>query len=93
MAEQDVHYLLLYDYVDDMLERRGPHRDAHLARIRAARDDGHLVMAGALGDPPGGGALVFRGLGPGQIEEFVRTDPYVEAGLVKSWQFERWNLV
>lgn len=28
-------WLLLYTYVDDMLERRGPHRDEHLARIRA----------------------------------------------------------
>jgi hypothetical protein len=51
-------------------------------------------MAGALGDPPHGGAFVF---GPEakqeQIEEFVRADPYIEAGLVTDWRIEVWNVV
>jgi len=45
------HHILFYDYVDDVLERRGPFRDEHLARIGAWRADGRIVMAGALGDP------------------------------------------
>ena len=93
MPDTDAHYLLLTEYVDDMLERRGPYREAHLARIRAAREEGHVTMAGALGDPPRGGATVFRGMAPEEIEAFVRSDPYVEAGLVASWRVERWNLV
>ena len=63
------HHLLLYEYVADMLERRGPYRQEHLARIRAERDAGRIVMAGALGDPPSGGAIVFRGVEPEQIEQ------------------------
>jgi uncharacterized protein len=93
VADQDVHHLLIYDYVDDMLERRGPYREAHLANIRAERDAGRVVMAGALGDPPSGGAMVFKGVALERIEAFVQADPYVTAGLVSSWRVKRWNLV
>jgi uncharacterized protein len=93
MAGTEDHHLLVYDYVDDVLERRGPYREAHLARVAAERERGRIVMAGALGDPPSGAAFAFRGLAPEAIEEFVRGDPYVEAGLVTSWRLEPWKLV
>jgi uncharacterized protein len=93
MSEEQVHHLLLYDYVDDMPERRGPYREAHLERIRAERHAGRIVSAGALGDPPRGGAIVFRGADRDAIEEFVRRDPYVQAGLVTAWRVEPWKLV
>jgi hypothetical protein len=51
-------------------------------------------MAGALGNPqPTGAAIVFEDVEPEEIEEFARTDPYVEAGLVPGWRVEPWNLV
>lgn len=87
------HYVLFYDYVADIVERRGPHREAHLERIREARDRGQIVMAGALGDPVHGAAIVFRGASVGEIEAFARDDPYVQAGLVVAFRVERWNLV
>jgi uncharacterized protein YciI len=93
MADAELHHLLLYSYVEDMAERRGPYRDAHLAAIRAEREGGRVMMAGALGTPPSGGAIVWRGVAPEQIEAFVAADPYVQAGLVTSWRVERWNLV
>ncbi len=40
--------LLVYDYVPDVLERRGPHRDAHLGHARAAKERGELVNVGAV---------------------------------------------
>jgi uncharacterized protein YciI len=46
-----IHHILFYDYVEDMAERRGPHREAHLARNRAEREAGRITLAGALGDP------------------------------------------
>ena len=92
MTDQD-HHLLLYEYVDDMLARRGPYREAHLARIRGERDAGRIVMAGALDDPPTGAAIVFRGARPEQIEAFVHADPYVEAGLVTGWRVALWKVV
>ncbi len=93
MAGAEDHRLLLYDYVEDVSERRGPYREAHLARIASERERGRIVMAGALGDPPSGAAFVFKGVGEEEIEEFVRGDPYVEAGLVTSWRIEPWKLV
>ena len=90
MAE---HHILFYEYVDDIAERRGPYREEHVARIRAARDSGQVVMAGALGDPPHGGAIVFRGVEAGEIEAFADDDPYTKAGLVRGRRIEPWNLV
>jgi uncharacterized protein YciI len=92
MADDET-YLLLYTYVDDMAERRGPHREAHLAAIRAERDAGHITMAGALGAPPTGGAIVWTGVTPEDIKSFTDADPYVVNGLVTSRRIERWNLV
>lgn len=87
------HQVLFYDYVDDIVERRGPYREAHLAGIRAERDAGRVVMAGAVGDPPHGGLIVFGDVEPEVVEAFARSDPYVEAGLVSAWRVEPWNVV
>jgi uncharacterized protein YciI len=93
MAGASDHHLLFYDYVEDMSERRGPHREAHLARISSERERGRITLAGAVGDPPHGAAIVFKGVEPDAIEEFARGDPYLEAGLVTNWRIEPWKLV
>ena len=92
MADEDT-YLLLYTYVEDMAERRAPHREAHLAAIRAERDAGRITLAGALGTPPNGGAIVWKGVTRDDIEAFTAADPYVVNGLVTAQRIERWNLV
>ncbi len=93
MRDEVVHHILFYDYVEDMSERRGPYREAHLARVAAEREAGNVLIAGALGDPPHGAAIVFRGVDREAIAAFVAGDPYVEAGLVTQWRVERWNVV
>jgi uncharacterized protein len=93
MSNSSTHHILFYEYAPDMGQRRGPYREAHLARIFAEREAGRLVMAGALGDPPHAGALVFRDVTPDEIEAFVAADPYVTAGLVTAHRIERWNVV
>ncbi len=87
----DPRHILLYDYVEDILERRGPYREAHLSAIRAGKDDGRILMAGPLGDPPHGGAIVFADRD--SAEAFVKADPYVVNGLVTDWRVELWTLV
>jgi uncharacterized protein len=87
------HQLLLYDYVEDVLERRAPHREAHLARIAEWIEAGRMTMAGALGDPPTGAALVFAGDDPAVAERFAEGDPYVRAGLVTSRRVLPWTVV
>jgi uncharacterized protein YciI len=87
------HHILFYDYVDDMLERRAPYREAHLESIGAEREAGRVVMAGAIGDPPHGAVIVFRDVEPSAIEAFAQADPYVGAELVTAWRVEPWNVV
>jgi hypothetical protein len=86
-------YLLQYTYVEDIVDRRGPYREAHLERIRAEQAAGRIVMAGALGNPPVGGAIAFRGVSTEHIEQFAAGDPYTEAGLVAAHRVDLWNLV
>jgi uncharacterized protein YciI len=92
MAADDT-YLLLYTYVEDMADRRGPYREGHLARIRSEQEAGRILMAGAVGTPPTGGAIVWRGVTREDIERFTAADPYVEAELVTEQRIEPWALV
>ena len=84
---------LIYEYVEDALEARAPYRDRHLALVKEAVDAGALHMAGALGDPPSGGLLIFNGDDQTVAERFAVGDPYVENGVVTSWRVEPWTVV
>jgi uncharacterized protein YciI len=86
-------HILLYDYVDDIIERRGPYREGHLGLIDKWKDDGRIVMAGPLGDPVNGGLIVFEVGDPAEIDEFTNADPYGEAGLVARKRIEPWTVV
>ena len=88
-----LHHLLIYDYVDDILERRAPHREAHLSYAREWKEEGKIVAGGATGDPPSGAVFVFRIDDPAEIERFAGEDPYVQAGLVTAHRVESWNVV
>ena len=88
-----MHWLLTYDYVDDIATRRAPFREAHLGLLRDLHDRGALLMAGAVGDPIEGALLVFTAEDERVVEEFVAQDPYVSEGLVTGWQVRPWNVV
>jgi uncharacterized protein len=88
-----MYYLLLYDVVDGFVERRTPHRDAHLQLAREANQRGELVLAGALAEPVDGAVLVFRTEHELEVERFALNDPYVKQGLVKTWRVRKWNVV
>ena len=87
------YFLLLYDVVDDYLERRGPFRDEHLALARDAHERGELVLAGALAQPADGAVLVFRGDDEQAATRFAESDPYVRNGLVTRWRVRPWTVV
>jgi uncharacterized protein YciI len=86
-------HILFYEYVEDMPERRAPYRGDHLARIEEWRADGRLVLAGAIGSPPHGAALVFDVEDAQEVERFADDDPYVLAGLVTARRIEPIALV
>jgi uncharacterized protein len=85
-------HILSYDYVPDILERRGPYRDGHLGLARAAHERGELVMVGAVGDPVDSAIFIFRGDDTAATEAFVKADPYVKNGLVTSWRIRPYHV-
>ncbi len=91
MADNGPHYILFYDFVENILERRAPHREAHMKEIRAAKDDGRIVMGGPVGDPPTGAVIVFKDRAA--AEAFTQSDPYVANGLVTDWRVDSWAVV
>ena len=88
-----MHFALIYEIVDNFAEKRTPYRNAHLAKVQQAHDDGKLVLAGALADPIDGALLIFRGPTQEAAETFAKADPYVTSGLVKKWRVRKWMTV
>jgi uncharacterized protein len=87
-----MHYVLLYEVIDDYVARRAAFRSEHLRLANEAHARGEVVLAGAWADADGA-MIVFRGSGPEAAEAFAKADPYVLNGLVKSWRVRKWNTV
>lgn len=87
------HYLLMYDLVDDYLERRAAYRDEHLKLAREAQERGELLLGGAFADPADHAVLLFEGESPEAAESFARRDPYVTRGIVTHWRVREWTTV
>lgn len=87
------HLLLNYTYVPDILEKRGPYREAHLAGAQKKLEAGKLVCAGAVGAPPSGATFLFKNISREEVEQFVKDDAYVQNGLVTAWAIEPYTVV
>ena len=88
-----MYYVLLYDYVEGIVEKRAPFREGHLGLLTELRDKGQVVMAGAWANPPDGAAIVFKADSPEVVEQFVASDPYVANGLVPGHRIKEWTVV
>lgn len=88
-----MHFLLLYEFVLDYLQRRPLHRADHLRAAWAAHERGELVLAGALAEPADAAVLLFAGEDDSTARAFAAADPYVKAGLVTRWSVRPWMTV
>lgn len=90
------YFILSYDYVNGILEKRKPHRNDHLAHVKARYSRGEVVMGGALADASGA-KIIFKFSngeeGETEIKDFVESDPYVLNGLVTNWNIDEWMVV
>lgn len=86
-------FALIYDLVDDYLERRTPLRPEHLALAQAAVARGELRLGGAFADPADTALLVFEAADASVPEAFAKADPYVREGLVVRWRVRPWTVV
>ena len=88
------HFLLIYNYAPDYMEKRAAVRPAHLklANESVARDELQLGGAVPQDDPPFG-LLLFKGESAAVAEDFARADPYTSQGVVTSWRVREWITV
>jgi len=89
-----MHCLLIYEKVPDFALRQPPFQAAHAAHVQEAADAGSLALAGSLGAPDDGSAmLLFEIDSPREAERFAQADPYVIEGIVCRWTVRTWDLV
>ncbi len=86
-------FALLYEVVDNFVERRAPFREEHLRLADAAHRRGEIVLAGALAEPADSALIIFRGENSAAATTFAEKDPYVCSGLVKRWKVRPWSVV
>jgi len=88
-------YLLHYDYVPDVLERRQPYREGHLNLAKDLVAEGRCLSGGPTGPPsmevPTGALFVFADKDAAEL--FVQKDPYVANGIVTDHTIEEWSVV
>jgi uncharacterized protein YciI len=85
-------FVLLYDYVPDVLERRPALRPAHFEHATRSMARGEFQMGGAFADPLDGALLIFRARDRTVVEDFARNDPFVTGGLVTAWRVREWTV-
>lgn len=86
-------YLLIYDVVENYVERRAAFRDEHLKLAKEYAEQGALILGGALADPVDQAVLVFKADSPAPVEAFVARDPYIQHGLIRSYRIRPWTVV
>jgi uncharacterized protein YciI len=87
------HFLLIYHYAPDYIERRAEFRSLHLTLATKASDAGDLILGGALTDPFDTGLLLFHSIDKSTAEAFATSDPYVTNGLVERFEVRHWATV
>lgn len=88
-----MYFVLFYRTVENYVEKRAPYRTQHLAHAQAAFERGEIVLAGALADPADGALLIFKGHDDSTARAFAENDPYVQNGLISSWEVRPWRVV
>lgn len=87
------HFLLFYEVGADYAKRRVRFRDAHLRKAWDSIARNEMVLGGALADPTDGAVILFRGESREVAENFAKSDPYVQNGLVAHWYVREWTTV
>jgi len=88
-------YLLSYDYIPDVLEKRGPFREGHIGLAKEMLEEGTCVSGGPSAVPgesvPNGALFIFTT--KDAAEKFVAEDPYVSNGIVTGHSIAEWTVV
>ena len=88
-----MYFILLYEVIDDYINKRAPFREEHLRIANEAVEKGQLLLGGAFNNPVDGAALVFNTDDRSIVENFAKNDPYVKNGLITDWKVREWTVV
>ena len=87
-----MHFVLSYEKAPGYEERQKPYSAAHLAYLEGLVRQGHLLLAGNLGNPADGSALLlFQAASSDAIKAFAQNDPYVLHGIISRWSVRPWD--
>ena len=86
-------FAALISYPPDVLERRAPHRSAHLAYMEDLRRNGRALMGGAFADPVDGALILYRAETPDEVRRIMDEDPYGRIGLFDDVRIREWTVV
>lgn len=85
-------FTLVYRYTEDA-DRVTQHRPEHRAYLRSLAEQGHLLLAGPLGEAgPPGGLLVFEAESSEQVRGFADGDPFHRHGVIVETTVRSWTL-
>ncbi|CAL8093971.1 unnamed protein product [Orchesella dallaii] len=87
------YFMLTYNYVPDVLEKRAPLRAEHLELAGKYLQQGKVLLGGAFANPIDSAAIIFKTDSKSDVEDFVNADPYVLKGLVTKWTIREWTVV
>ena len=84
-------FVLTYEYVDNVAEKRAPLRASHLNYAKEMVSKGILVAGGAF-NPLTHGMLIVNGTRD-DAEKLAKGDPYVVGKIVKGYDIKEWTVV
>ncbi len=85
-------YVVLYESSEDVLEKAPVHYPAHSQHADRFQADGTLELIGPFGDPQNQGSMAIFTTREA-AEEFVAGDPFVQNGVVRSFEIREWHEV
>jgi uncharacterized protein YciI len=82
-------YVMWGTYCENVVERRAPYREAHLAGLKAQKEAGVLVTIGPSADL----SMVFgiyEAPDEATVRRYVEGDPYWENGIWTEYSVKEW---
>jgi uncharacterized protein YciI len=83
-------YVMFYESADDVASKAPPHFPAHVERLHDFHARGTLLMVGTFANPQEEGSMAIFTTREA-AEEFIKDDPFVLNGVVRSWIIREWN--
>lgn len=86
------YFAAIITLVENAVERRAPHREAHLAYLRGLKAEGRVHMGGAFADPVDTALIIYRGETKADVEKMIQADPYMKNGIWPRVVLREWSV-